>query len=102
MSRTAPKEQAHFLDIAYGSLMETDCQLDISLDLGYISREMREMLDVEINSIGKMIRSLKQQRTNCQWPPPNTNSSSPIADHQKLTDICVSQKKVVTLRADNN
>jgi hypothetical protein len=59
LSRTAPKEQAHFLDIAYGSLMETDCQLDISLDLGYISREMREMLDVEINSIGKMIRSLK-------------------------------------------
>ena len=62
LSRTAPKEQAHFLDIAYGSLMETDCQLDISLDLGYISREMREMLDVEINSIGKMIRSLKSHR----------------------------------------
>ena len=41
LSRTAPKEQAHFLDIAYGSFMETDCQLDISLDLGYISREMR-------------------------------------------------------------
>lgn len=66
LSRTAPKEQAHFLDIAYGSLMETDCQLDISLDLGYISREMREMLDIEINSIGKMIRSLKSQRTNSQ------------------------------------
>lgn len=64
LSRTAPKEQAHFLDIAYGSLMETDCQLDISFDLGYISREMREMLDIEINSIDKMIRSLKSQRTN--------------------------------------
>ena len=62
LSRTAPKEQAHFLDIAYGSLMETDCQLDILLDLGYISKEMREMLDVEINSIGKMIRSLKSHR----------------------------------------
>ena len=66
LSRTAPKEQAHFLDITYGSLMEIDCQLDISLDLGYISREMREMLDIEINSIGKMIRSLKSQRTNSQ------------------------------------
>lgn len=42
--------------------METDCQLDISLDIGYISKEMREMLDVEINSIGKMIRSLKSHR----------------------------------------
>jgi hypothetical protein len=47
-------------------LMEIDCQLDISLDLGYISKEMRQMLDVEINSIGKMIRSLKSQRTNSQ------------------------------------
>jgi four helix bundle protein len=73
LSRTAVKEQAHFLDIAYGSLMEIDCQLDISLDLGYISKEMRQMLDVEIISIGKMIRSLKSQRTS---------SPSPIANSQ--------------------
>ena len=62
LSRSAIKEQCHFLDIAFGSLMETDCQLDISLDLGYISKEMRQMLDTEINSIGKMIRSLKSHR----------------------------------------
>lgn len=74
LSRSAVKEQAHFLEIAYGSLMEIDCQLDISLDLGYISKEIRQMLDVEINSIGKMIRSLKSQRTN---------SPSPIANSQK-------------------
>lgn len=73
LSRSAIKEQAHFLDIAYGSLMEIDCQLDISLDLGYISREMREMLDIEINSIGKMIRSLKSQRTNSQLPIANSH-----------------------------
>ena len=62
LSRTAPKEQAHFLDIAYGSLMEIDCQLDISLDLGYVSLEMRQMLDLEITAIAKMIRSLKMNR----------------------------------------
>ena len=62
LSRTAPKEQAHFLDIAYGSLMEIDCQLDISLDLRYISLEMRQMLDIEITAIAKMIRSLKMNR----------------------------------------
>ena len=72
LARSAVKEQAHFLDIAYGSLMEIDCQLDISLDLGYISKEMRQLLDVEINSIGKMIRSLKSQRTNS--PSPIANS----------------------------
>lgn len=71
LSRTAPKEQAHFLDIAYGSLMEIDCQLDISLDLGYISLEMRQMLDIEIEAIAKMIRSLKMHRL-----------PSPIANNQ--------------------
>ena len=71
LSRTAPKEQAHFLDIAYGSLMEIDCQLDISLDLGYISLEMRQMLDIEIAAIAKMIRSLKMNRV-----------PSPIANNQ--------------------
>ena len=71
LSRSAVKEQAHFLDIAYGSLMELDCQLDISMDLGYVSTEMRKMLDIEINSIAKMIRSLKLQRTNTQSPIAN-------------------------------
>ena len=70
LSRTAPKEQAHFLDIAYGSLMELDCQLDISSDLGYISSEMKQMLEIEINAIAKMIRSLKMHRT----PAPIANN----------------------------
>lgn len=71
LSRTAIKEQAHFLEIAYGSLMEIDCQLDISLDLGYISNEMKQLLDIEINAIAKMIRALKMHRT-----------SLPISNHQ--------------------
>ena len=71
MGRVSDKDQAHFLDIAYGSLMELDCQLDISMDLGYVSTEMRKMLDIEINSIAKMIRSLKLQRTNTQSPIAN-------------------------------
>ena len=72
LSRTALKEQAHFLDIAYGSLMEIDCQLDISLDLGYIAPEIcRKMLDIEIAAIAKMIRSLKMHRV-----------STPIANNQ--------------------
>ena len=37
-----------------------------------ISKEIRQMLDVEINSIGKMIRSLKSQRINS--PSPIANS----------------------------
>ena len=78
LSRSAVKEQSHFLDIAYGSLMELDCQLDLSLDLGYISNEMRKMLDIEINTIGKIIRSLKKNRTST----PTANSQSPITNSQ--------------------
>lgn len=37
LSRTTDKEKHHFLNIAYGSLMETLCQLDISADLEYIT-----------------------------------------------------------------
>lgn len=71
MARLSTKDQSHFLNIAYGSLMEIDCQLDISLDLGYISFEMRQMLDIEIAAIAKMIRSLKMHRV-----------PSPIANNQ--------------------
>ena len=37
--RMSYKEKIHFLEIAYGSLMETYCQLQIAVDLGYISSE---------------------------------------------------------------
>lgn len=39
MGRTSSKEQNRFLEIAYGSLMEVQCLLDMSTDLGYLSRE---------------------------------------------------------------
>ena len=62
LSRTTPKEQAHFLDISYGSLMELDCQLDLCNDLGYMSLEKRQAFNVLISEIAKMLRSLKIQR----------------------------------------
>ena len=34
--RISIKEQMHFLEISYGSLMEVFSQMDIALDLGYI------------------------------------------------------------------
>ena len=49
LSRTSDKEKHNFLNIAYGSLMETMCQLDISADLGYITKE--ELKHVEDESV---------------------------------------------------
>lgn len=40
--RTSAKDQAHFVEIAYGSLMETYSQLQVAVDLGYIETEQME------------------------------------------------------------
>ena len=57
--RFSIKEKIHFIEIAYGSLTETLCQLDIAHDLGYISDEEftneRERIDV----IGKQLSGLR-------------------------------------------
>lgn len=38
-SRSTLKDKIHFLEISYGSLMELFSQLQVSLDLGYISQD---------------------------------------------------------------
>jgi four helix bundle protein len=43
-SRASAKEKSHFLNIAYGSLMELVCQLEIACSLGYISDEICDRL----------------------------------------------------------
>ena len=37
--RNHPKDKAHFIDIAYGSLMETYSELVTAADLGYITEQ---------------------------------------------------------------
>lgn len=38
-SRFSLKDKSHFIEIAYGSLMETYSQLQVAVDLGYISQD---------------------------------------------------------------
>lgn len=56
--RRSLKEQIHFLEIAYGSLMETYNQLLIAIDLTYISVESVENIKSRIDSVAKMINGL--------------------------------------------
>ena len=62
MGRLSSKEQIHFLEIAYGSLMEVQCQLDIACDLGYITLEEFEVINNDINNIAKQLSGLRSLR----------------------------------------
>ena len=58
-AKASPKEQFHFLEIAYGSLMEIMCQLEISYDLGYIDQVQLRQSEEEIVMIYKMLSSMQ-------------------------------------------
>lgn len=57
--RYSVKEKIHFIEIAYGSLTETLCQLDIAHDLGYISDAEFNDGKERINVIGKQLSGLR-------------------------------------------
>lgn len=57
--RTSYKERIHFLEIAYGSLFEAFCQLDIASRLGYISKEDLDQLRQEVLVISRKLYNLK-------------------------------------------
>lgn len=57
--RFSIKEKIHFVEIAYGSLTETLCQLDIAHDLSYISDKEFEDEKYRIEVIGKQLSGLR-------------------------------------------
>lgn len=57
--RISPKEKLRFIEIAYGSLMETLCQLDIACDLNYITKEEFNKEKDIINIIGKQLSGMR-------------------------------------------
>ena len=60
--RRSLKEQIHFLEISYGSLMETYNQLLIAIDLTYITEESVEAIKPSIDAVAKMINALHTQK----------------------------------------
>jgi len=58
--RKSLKEQIRFLEISYGSLMETYNQLLIAIDLTYITEESVEAIKPRIDSVAKMINGLSK------------------------------------------
>ncbi len=53
------KEQIHFIEIAYGSLMEVLCQLQLAKDLDYISAEEMSEKRTQIQTTAKILSGLR-------------------------------------------
>lgn len=57
-SRSSTKEFIRFIDIAYGSLAETETHLIIACELGYITASDIENILVKSAEIGRMLNGL--------------------------------------------
>lgn len=62
--RTSAKDQAHFFEMAYGSLMEISCQIDIAFDLGYISQDELSQVEEKVGTISALLSGLRKKCLN--------------------------------------
>lgn len=61
-ARRSRKDQAHFSEIAYGSLMEVACLLIICMDVGLLSPEAEATLRVEIEDLSMQLNALHRSQ----------------------------------------
>lgn len=59
MGRMAVKERLHFLEIAYASMIEVLCQLDISQSIGYISAEELSQAEELADRLSRIMSGLR-------------------------------------------
>lgn len=64
MGRMSVKEQIHFIEIAFGSLNETMCQLELAFELNYISQEDLLASEDFTKEITRMLSRLRKIRLN--------------------------------------
>ena len=62
MGRYSIKEQTHFLEIAFGSLLEISAQLDVACDLGYIDTAKQEQIEQQVDKVASLISGLRSKR----------------------------------------
>ena len=62
--RNSFKEKTHFIEIAYGSLMEAFSQLQIAQDLGYLTEHDIDTIRPSFVNVAKMLSGLKSYFEN--------------------------------------
>lgn len=58
VNRFSVKDKAHFIEVAYGSLMEVSSQFEIAEDLGYVTSEERLSMDQLIEEDARLLSGL--------------------------------------------
>ena len=57
--RSSLKEQIHFIEIAYGSLMEAYNQLILANDLDYVDQDSLDSLRPSVDNVARMLNGLR-------------------------------------------
>lgn len=68
--RTSHRDQAHFSQLAYGSLLEVDAQLQLSVDLNYLQRTDYMLLRQETIDLARKISALRSSQLKRANPGP--------------------------------
>ena len=59
INRYSIKEKSHFIEMAYGSLMEVSSQIEIAEDIGYLTTEDRMSMDELIREEARLLSGLQ-------------------------------------------
>lgn len=66
--RVSRKDQAHFTQLAYGSLMEVACQIEIAHDLDLISEEGLQSILSSVKSVAEKLSALRSSQLSSLNP----------------------------------
>ena len=60
VNRYSVKDKAHFIEMAYGSLMEVSSQFEIAEGLGYITSDDRLSMDHLVEEVARLLSGLQK------------------------------------------
>lgn len=61
-SRTSSKDQAHFTQLSYSSLMEFLSQIIVSKDLNYLTQDKCQQLRIQIENLSRPLNALRNSQ----------------------------------------
>lgn len=60
INRYSVKDKSHFIEMAYGSLMEVSSQFEVAEELGYITVEDRLSMDLLVEEAARLLSGLQK------------------------------------------